>query len=467
MRISASIIGAEQRLLGALASANAAALLHSVRLATGKQISRPSDGPAAFVQIASLESRLSHYGATLANVQTASNVAAQTQLALDQVRTELESIQSALEEDEDLGLTDEERAAKQLEIDASLAAIDELAGSTIEGRRRLDGSSDYRAVGRDPSEVLSIRIHASRETDIRGEVTSRATRGTLQYESDNGKIKNDASFDLIGAEGTVSFEFEENDQLDDVAEAINEYSYQTGVIALENDDGLEFRTVGYGSRATIAIDVTSGTFTTTGGNGDGTAQGGDAVARINDELLTGDGNRFEYNRNGLRFTIEFDSGFQGGFHPIVVDDQAVQRFAVSPRAGDAAMLAIPGLQPEQFRGLSGSLDQLGTGGSLAGLGSNTSQALWVVRESLARLARIEGTVDGFADHAIAASANLLEGMSTSIEDTLTAINGIDEDEEDLLVARYEQLGQNAVSSLAVFNNQRASIVALLQQLAGF
>ena len=51
-----------------------------------------------------------------------------------------------------------------------------------------------------------------------------------------------------------------------------------------------------------------------------------------------------------------------------------------------------------------------SGGSLSGLGGNTSQALRVVDEALGQLTLIEGSVDAFADVTVASAASLLDGL---------------------------------------------------------
>jgi flagellin-like hook-associated protein FlgL len=425
MRIGASISGAERQLLNAMAQANAAAAINSLRLATNRKVNRPADDPAAFVHIASLESRLSHVNSTLSNVQSASNVVAQTQLSLDSIRTQLDAIRTALVADEDLTLTAEQRDEKQTEIDEALAEINRLATSSIEGRRRLDGSTNFRTSGRDVSEIRHLQVFHTGDTEIRGQVTTRAERAKLTYTGTAGEITAAATFTLIGPDGAVSFTVAQQDDLTDVSDTINQQSHKTGVTTTVSGNKLVFQTVEFGEDATLKVVVDSGSFAVTGGNGDGTAQGVDAVAVINDETLTGDGNRFRYNRNGLRFELEFEAYFTGRFATVTIDSGSANQFVLTTD-GKPSLLGLPGLQAGQLRGLSGALDDLQSGGSLSGLSTNTSQAIRVVDEALGRLTRVEGQVDGFADQTIAASSALLTGMADNIEDTLSLINGINE-----------------------------------------
>jgi hypothetical protein len=141
-------------------------------------------------------------------------------------------------------------------------------------------------------------------------------------------------------------------------------------------------------------------------------------------------------------------------------------FALSSDLDELSELSIPGLQPLFLGGLSGTLNQLETGGSLSGLNTNAPQAIRVVDEALAQLTRVEGLVEGFADAAITASSNLLTGLGNDIDDAIDDVNMIDEDEEILLQSKNEALAANAIAGLSVFESQRNSILALIQQIAG-
>ena len=99
IRFGAHLSGLERQLLNHLANANAAAAGNALRLATGKKINAPRDDPAAFFQISSLQSRLSDVNNTANRITAASTVAAQAQLNLDLVRTQLNAIRTELIDD--------------------------------------------------------------------------------------------------------------------------------------------------------------------------------------------------------------------------------------------------------------------------------------------------------------------------------------------------------------------------------
>ncbi len=139
---------------------------------------------------------------------------------------------------------------------------------------------------------------------------------------------------------------------------------------------------------------------------------------------------------------------------------------MSTDSSRCSTLSIPGLQAIRLGGLSGTLDQIASGGEFSGLDGNTSRAIRIVDEALGDITRVEGSVDGFYDAAITSSSNLLSELEEDLEEAIVQTDGYDANEESVLLAKSQQLGANAVAGLSILNQQRSSIVLLIQQLAG-
>jgi len=466
-RIGANLSGIERSLLNRLAEANAAATLSSLRMATGSKINSPSDDPSAFVMLSGLQSQLGTLVAAMTNVTAASSMITQVQSTLDSVRTQLEAIHIELIADEDGGLTGAERADAQANIDAAIQQIDVLVATKIDGRRLLDGSADFDVSGRNFSQVADIRVYStggSTQT-ISGSVTQAASQAELTFTGTSGQVGTNATFTLSGDSGSVEITVTAAEQLSTLQTEINANSHKTGVTASLVGDVLTFNSVDYGSDADLAVVVSSGTFTVAGGNGDGTANGTDAQATINGQSYTGDGNQLTVSQNGFHYSLELTPGFTGSLSTITVDGDALS-FALSPNLTSTSTLAIPGLQPERLGGLSGTLSQLASGGPLADLGGNASQAIRVVDEALAELTRIEGTVDGFANAAITSTSGLLSDLQDDLQDAIDDVNLVSDTEESARVAYYQDLASNSAAGLAILYQQRHGIVNMLQQIAG-
>ena len=473
-RIGAHLSGIERTLLNRLAEANAAATINSLRIATGQKVNAPSDDPSAFLALSRLQTRLGTVTTTMSNVTAASSMVTQVQTTLDQIRTQLDTIRTELVKDEDRDLTSEQRAEAQANIDAAISQINDLAGTEIDGRRLLDGSADFVVSGTSSTQVADLRVHRipyGSSPTLSGTVHTTGTQAELVYTGDEGEVTENATFTLTGERGSASITVTSGEDLqDDVAERINDQSHLTGVTASAVDNELTLTSVEYGSGVEISVVVSLGTFSVTGGNGDGTANGTDATATINGThtgygSATVDGNRVTFNQNGLHFEIEFLPGFTGDFNTITVSGDALT-FALSSSLDHRSTLSIPGLHAARLGGASGTLDQVASGGDVSGLDGNTSRAIRIVDEALADLTRVEGSVDGFQTAAVTTASNLLADLQDDLEDAITQTDGYDETEEALLLAKNQQLATNAVTGLSILNQQRASIVLLIQQIAG-
>ncbi len=460
----------ERTLLNRLSEANAAATLNTLRMATGQKINSPADDPATFVALAQLQSQLSTATATASNVTAASSLVTQTQTALGEIRTQLDTIRTELLTDVDQGLSEAERAAAQTAIDAAVSQINTLVGTDIDGRRVLDGSADYHVSGRDSSQVAEVRVHSIRGSSmiISGSVTAAATQAQLVYTGSGGKTTAAAVFTVTGELGSAEISVGNLEDLSAVATKINNQSYATGVTASVDGNELTLSSVECGSDVEIAVEVTDGTFAVTGGNGDGTADGTDAEVQINGQAVQSsnvDGNRVTVNSNGVHYEIEFVEGFSGAFDTMTVTGDALT-FALSTSLDHRASLSIPALHAALLGGTSGSLDQIVSGGTVSGLNQNTAQAIRIVDEALAKLTRVEGSVDGFYNASISSASSILADLEEDLQAAIVTTDGYDEAEEYVLLVKNQALASNAIAGLAVLNQQRYSIVAMLPAIAG-
>jgi hypothetical protein len=73
----------------------------------------------------------------------------------------------------------------------------------------------------------------------------------------------------------------------------------------------------------------------------------------------------------------------------------------------------------------------------------------------------EGRVAAFADITVASAERLLDGLLSETDDSLEALNQVDEDAENALLARYESLASNTAAALAIMQQFQANIVSLL------
>ncbi len=465
-RIGISLSGIERSLLNRLAEANAAATLSNLRIASGNMVGAPRDDPSAFFELSKLRSSLGKVTATAANVTAAGSMVSQTQTALAGVRTQLGLIRTELLQDETRSLTGAQRAEAQANIDAAIAQINALASTEIDGRRLLDGSAAFYVSGRNGDQIDDVTVYATGggSLTVDGTVHTAATQAQLTYNGDSDQINGNATFTLTGDLGSVDYTVVDDTDLTTVRDLINADSHKTGVTVAISGSDLVFTSVEYGSDADITVDVSSGTFIV--GVGSSTSDvGTDATATLNNVTYTGEGNLFTVTDGGAHFTVKLDPTFTGDLDAITIRGDALT-FALSTDVNRTSTLAISGVQAGKLGGTSGRLSQLASGGSLADLDGDTSQAIRVVDEALAQLTLVEGSVDGYYNAAISSSSSLLADMQTDIEGAIDDINLVDDTEETARMAYALDLAANAMAGLTIFRQQRSSIVMLIWKIAG-
>ena len=272
-RIGATLSGVERTLLNRMADANAAAVTNTLRLATGKRVNSPADDISAFIGLSQFQTQLTRVTATMKNVTAAGSMITQTQSTLGLIRTQLDTIRTQLLTDEDQSLTAEERAEAQTKIDAAITQINSLATTQIDGRRILDGSGGFNISGRNSTQVTDLVVHSS---GAPGQ-TVPGQYAELTYTGNNRYAAADSTVKFTGTIGSTTIAFTTSDTLEDVAQAINDRSNTTGVAASVDDNTLTLSSAEMGANETLAVEVQAGTFDVSGGNGDNTANGVDAV----------------------------------------------------------------------------------------------------------------------------------------------------------------------------------------------
>lgn len=462
-RISAQLSGMERTLLNRLTEDQAAIAMSVLRKSTGKNINHAADDPSAFVMLSQLQSQLTAASKAATNATAAAKLVAFAETETASIGRQLQTIRTALLDE---SLTPEQAQAV---VDEALASIDRSASASIGGRNWLGGGAQYDVANVNRSQVAEIQVAAaSSGRQVHAVVTQTAQQARLAYQGDNdNKVTADAQFILSGRRGEITVSATAGQTLQSLADAVNQQSYRTGVTASVNaaDHTLTFTSVDYGSRASARIEVLSGSFVVSGGDGHGFAQGDDARAVINNAQYRGDGNRFDIDQNGLRLSIEFAAGFTGGTSTMVVSGEPL-RFALDPNLGSSALLALPDLHTARLGGPSGSLDQLGSGGPLSVASGNRAQAIRVVDEAAAKVGLASAKLGGFAQATVNTAVNYLNELTTTLSDAIDQMDEVNVPREDALIAHYQALASNTLAGLTILNQQRMQVVDLIRRIAG-
>jgi flagellin len=297
-------------------------------------------------------------------------------------------------------------------------------------------------------------------------VTVAAEQAQLNYAGKPGALAQaDAELRITGAAGSVSFEVAEDEALTAVRDRVNAESYATGVTASVSGDNLVLEGADYGSDATIAIEVTSGAFALTGGNGDGTAAGVDAVANVNGTSVIGDGLALRYRSSSLDADIELDpDGGTGALDPITVSADGLS-FQISPLPASSVSLGLPSIHSANLGGLAGALSQVASGGGVSLLDGDYSTLIRIVDQAQSQVLATRSRVGAFSSYTLDSAENTLDAAAENLTEAIERVEDADIAMETALLARHQLLADNAATALVIVGNQNRAFLQMLQQIA--
>ncbi|MFN9602337.1 MAG: flagellin [Planctomycetota bacterium] len=355
------------------------------RLSTGLRINGGKDDPAGLIASESLRSDITSINKALSNTQRAGQIIATADSALGQVSSLLNDMRGLITEAANNGaLSESEIAANQLQIDASLEAINRISQSTtFQGRKLLDGSLDFLTSGGTNFNQLSdLRINqanlgASGSVAVSVNVTSAATQATLDLDIPAATEAANASADLAvsnviaQASGTINIG----------SETITLSADAAG--AADGAEGNAFNTVTitYGAgAASSSYDATTNTLSVSVTQASNVATTADIAAAIN---------------GGNVFTTSADSGG-------TVSGNGTATMTGGRDAGDATISVVAETSGTAANGVTVTLVEDNS------ITNNTAEAS-IVGGNIQ--VAVRGTV---AYSAIATAINGLEGYSASI-----------------------------------------------------
>ena len=211
------------------------------RLSTGFRINSGKDDPAGLIASEVLRSEIAGIKQGITNTERANMMVATADSAMNEISNLLNDIRGLISEAANTGaMSTEMIEANQLQVDASLEAIDRIAASTtFMGRKLLDGSLDFTTEGVDRAAINSLAINkatfgTSDIVSINLQVRQAAERAELYY--NHAVAMEDVTFVVRGSKGGSPFTFAKGTTVREMAEAINLESDSTGVRAEVGQD---------------------------------------------------------------------------------------------------------------------------------------------------------------------------------------------------------------------------------------
>src|SRR5919112_6164068 len=137
------------------------------RLSTGLKINKGADNPAGLIVSENLRAEKAGISQAIDNAERASNIIGTAEGGLTEVSSLLTELQALVSQSANTGgLSEEEKAANQLQVDSILGTINRIAGSTaFQGAKLLNGNYAYATSGVVASAFTTMQINAARLPD--------------------------------------------------------------------------------------------------------------------------------------------------------------------------------------------------------------------------------------------------------------------------------------------------------------
>jgi len=219
---------------------NANSLLSTslTRLSTGLKINNGKDGPAALIASETLRSQITAIEQSIKNSNRANNVIATADSALGEIGGLLNQIRGLVQEGlNDGALSQAEKEANQLQIDAALGAINRIsANTTFAGDKLIDGSKAFttQVSTADAAKLTDFKVNeavfgTSSTITIDATIVSAAEKGTLTYQG--GALTAANTLEISGSKGAQVLFFGASTSYANMVDAINATTGVTGVEA--------------------------------------------------------------------------------------------------------------------------------------------------------------------------------------------------------------------------------------------
>lgn len=445
------------------------------RLSTGLRVNNGKDDPAGLIASETLRNEGLAIQAAIGNVGRAVNVVSVAEAGLVEVNNLLTELETLIDRSaNEAGISQEERNANQLQIDAILNSINRIANSTeFQGRKLLGGELGFTTSGVSTSAIAGMQVYAAKIANnsyrnVVVAITASAQKARLDY-SGATVGAGSLTLEVAGANGTDTVSFASGAAISAVAYAINQISNVTGVTASASGSTLSFLSQNYGSSEFVSVRGLNRSFTVTGGDaGADRDKGRDASVTINGTTATTQGLKASVRDATLSIDIDLTAAFGNmELTPDVVSFQILDGgadFMISPRVNLAGTENI-GLNSITTGNLGdntiGFLSSLASGQANSLASGNYSTAQSITRAAQSQVAKLRGRLGAFQKNTLETTANALRVSLENATAAESAIRDTDFAEETSKLTKQQILVQSATNVLRIANSSPQNVLALL------
>lgn len=436
------------------------------KLSTGSRINKGSDDPAGLIASRMLDSELTAVNAALTNNQRTDSMLNTADKAINEVSGLLNEIKSlAIQSANEDGLSADEIAANQAQIDEALTAIDRIVGSAeFNGKKLLDGSMGITTTGVDTTKISDLRVfsrNSNAATSLSVTLNTAATQASASLATTSASA--DTSVQIQGKNGSVTINIAAGEALSSIEAKIDASTTQTGVEGVISGSALVLRSSDYGSSSFVRSTVISGDTTNYAAVND---SGSDANVTINGQATAVDGLTVNYNSNGTSLTFnlteDYNDGTVTGAESFNVENSGGATFQLGTTSNTRSTIGIDGLYASQLgSSVTGYLETL-RGGAANSVVNNPNQAAKIATEAAEQIAKAQGRLGGFQKFQVKSAMAQQTAAKEGLTGALSTIRDVDYASETANLNRQNVLMQSAISLLGMANQQSSQILSLLR-----
>ncbi len=439
------------------------------RLSTGLQINSGKDDPAGLIASENFRQEQTGITTALSNAQRAGNVIGTAEGGLSEVSGLLNQLQGLVGQSANSGgLSTDEIAANQSQVDTILSTINRIAGSTnFNGQKLLNGNLGYTTSGVNATNVNALQVNsallpANAATNIVIGVTQSAQTATIGYANGALGAANNVTLEISGISGTQQVSVAGGSTVANIISAINTVKAATGVSATASAANLRLDSTSFGSKQFVNLKTVSGTFVPTAAS----ASGRDAAVTVNGAAAQVDGLSAKLSTSNfdLSFNVGSAINITAGATSFYITGGGAQ-FALGSRVTetDKAAIGISSVTAGSLGdSVNGFLSSLASGQANQLSSKNLTGAQTILSEAVKQVSTLRGRLGAFQKFTIGSTVNNLGVAYENASAAESAIRDTDFASQTAALTRSQILSQAATTVLSQANSSPQQALKLLQ-----
>lgn len=439
------------------------------RLSTGLQINSGKDDPAGLIASEDLRQEQTGITTAISNAQRAGNVIGTAEGGLSEVSGLLNQLQGLVGQSANSGgLTTDEIAANQSQVDTILSTINRIAGSTnFNGEKLLNGNLGYTTSGVVGANVNALQVNAAllpanAATNIVIGVTQSAQTATVGYAGGALVAANNVTLEISGIAGTQQVSVAGGSTVANIISAVNTVKSATGVSATASGTALRLDSTSFGSKQFVNLKTVSGTFVPTATS----ASGRDAKVTVNGAAAQVDGLSAKLSTSNfdLSFNVGSAINTSTGTTSFYITGGGAQ-FALGSRVTetDKAAIGISSVTTGSLGdSVNGFLSSLASGQANQLSSKSLTGAQSIISEAVKQVSTLRGRLGAFQKFTIGSTVNNLGVAYENASAAESAIRDTDFASQTAALTRSQILSQAATTVLSQANSSPQQALKLLQ-----